>query len=588
VATPARERGTPAGRTTAGRSVPAARTLRGDATAAARAVRNRAPFLLRAGLAWLGTLLAAAARLARTRWRRSLSLRVVLTTFVLSAIVVSLLGFVVVGRITSGLLDAEQTQAHNELRFGVSKAEQQLAASDSGDHGARQLTAENLISDLGSRGGSSGSYGVVLVATSASGSGLVDGDISSASVPPALSQAVSHSGREAYAYTTLNYLDGTTGPGLVYGAPVRYLDQTPYQLYYLFPLGQQVHTVSFVRGAVGLAGLGLVVLLAAIAALVTRQVVTPVRLARRTAERLAAGRLWERMAVRGEDDLARLATSFNDMAANLQGQIRQLEELSRVQRRFVADVSHELRTPLTTVRMAADVLYEARPAFREEVARSAELLQTQLDRFEALLTDLLEISRHDAGAVALDVEPVDLRDVVRRVVAQAEPLAARAGTELRLDLPATAAVAESDARRVERILRNLVSNAIKHGGGGPVDVRLRADGAAVAVVVRDYGAGFAVEDAARVFNRFWRADPARARSAGGGTGLGLSIALEDARLHGGWLQAWGEPGRGAAFRLTLPGRIGQHVARSPLPLADPAPVRVAVPPDPAEPAESPA
>ena len=94
--------------------------------------------------------------------------------------------------------------------------------------------------------------------------------------------------------------------------------------------------------------------------LVTRQVVTPIRMARRVAERLAAGQLEERLRVRGEDDLARLATSFNQMASNLQRQIRQLEELSRVQRRFVSDVSHELRTPLTTVRMAGDVLHDAR------------------------------------------------------------------------------------------------------------------------------------------------------------------------------------------------------------------------------------
>src|SRR5438045_7651792 len=129
-------------------------------------------------------------------------------------------------------------------------------------------------------------------------------------------------------------------------------------------------------------------------------------MARQVAERLAAGQLQERLRVTGEDDLARLATSFNQMATNLQRQIRQLEDLSRVQRRFVSDVSHELRTPLTTVRMAADVLHEARGEFDTATARSAELLQTQLDRFEALLSDLLEISRYDAGAAVLDAETV--------------------------------------------------------------------------------------------------------------------------------------------------------------------------------------
>src|SRR5205085_11386980 len=139
-----------------------------------------------------------------------------------------------------------------------------------------------------------------------------------------------------------------------------------------------------------------------IAWLVTRQIVKPVQHTARIAEMLSAGRLQERLAIRGVDELAKLGTSFNKMADNLQRQIRELEDLSRVQRRFVSDVSHELRTPLTTVRMAADVLHEARDSFDSATARSAELLQTQLDRFEALLSDLLEISRFDAGAATLD------------------------------------------------------------------------------------------------------------------------------------------------------------------------------------------
>ena len=160
----------------------------------------------------------------------------------------------------------------------------------------------------------------------------------------------------------------------------------------------------------------LVILLGAVAWLVTRQVVTPVRMARRIAERLAAGRLEERMQVRGTDDLARLAISFNQMASNLQRQIRRLEELSRLQRRFVSDVSHELRTPLTTVRMAADLLHASRDDFDPVARRSVELLQNELNRFEALLADLLEITRFDAGAAALELDEVDLRDIVGRVV----------------------------------------------------------------------------------------------------------------------------------------------------------------------------
>jgi two-component system sensor histidine kinase MtrB len=283
-------------------------------------------------------------------------------------------------------------------------------------------------------------------------------------------------------------------------------------------------------------------------------------------ERLADGRLDERMKVSGTDDIARLGESFNRMGAALQTQIRQLEELSRVQRRFVSDVSHELRTPLTTVRMAADLLYESRDDFGDPAAeRSAELLQNQLDRFESLLADLLEISRFDAGAAILDAEPADLREVVGRVIEAAEPLARTKGSAVVVRGADEPVVAEVDPRRIERVLRNLVVNALEHGEGNGIEVILAAGDGAVAVAVRDHGIGLKPGEASRVFNRFWRADPARARTTGG-TGLGLSIALEDAALHGGWLHAWGEPGGGSQFRLTVPRNAGGEIQRSPIPL----------------------
>jgi two-component system sensor histidine kinase MtrB len=271
------------------------------------------------------------------------------------------------------------------------------------------------------------------------------------------------------------------------------------------------------------------------------------------------------MAVRGEDDLASLATSFNRMAQTVETQISQLRELSRVQRRFVADVSHELRTPITTIRMAADVLHDSRADLPPELARSSELLQMQLDRFEALLADLLEISRHDAGAAALELEAVDLRNLATRVVEVAQPIAESRHSRLELELPDTAVIVDVDPRRIERVLRNLVVNAVEHGAGKPVQVRVAGGPGGVAVSVRDHGAGLRPGEAALVFGRFWRADPARARTSGG-TGLGLSIALEDTRLHGGWLQAWGEPGAGCLFRLTLPWRVDEEITQSPLPL----------------------
>jgi two-component system sensor histidine kinase MtrB len=283
------------------------------------------------------------------------------------------------------------------------------------------------------------------------------------------------------------------------------------------------------------------------------------------------------MRVHGDDDIARLATSFNQMASSLQRQIRQLEELSRVQRRFTSDVSHELRTPLTTVRMAGDVLHDARAEFDPVTARAAELLQTELDRFEGLLSDLLEISRFDAGAAVLDLDDVNLVDVAHRVVDMTRALAKQRDTTVVVEPLTEPVLAEADGRRLERIVRNLVSNAIDHAEGRGIVIYVNGDDHSAAIAVRDHGIGLEPGEASLVFNRFWRSDPARARTSGG-TGLGLSISLEDTHLHGGWLQAWGESGAGSQFRLTLPRRAGGVLRQSPLPLVptDAVPPRVVV------------
>jgi two-component system sensor histidine kinase MtrB len=410
--------------------------------------------------------------------------------------------------------------------------------------------------------------------------GWYEGPYRRSGIPPALIALVQQEqqrgdSRAVSEPTSLALADGGPAiPGLAIGVPVG----RNYQLYYLFPLTQEQQTLALVQRTIIVVGLALVFLLAAIASLVTRWVVVPVRQAARGARRLSTGNLGERMEVRGADDLAALATSFNEMAASLQEKMRELHELSHVQRQFVSDVSHELRTPLTTIRIAADVLYDSRQQLDTSSARSAELLQSQLERFEALLADLLEISRYDANAATLEPEPVDICDLVRNAADVAQQLAERRGAKIEFRLPAGPCVAEADRRRVERILRNLLVNAVEHGENGNTVVTVAGDRDAVAVAVRDYGVGLAPGEENLVFDRFWRADPARARTTGG-TGLGLSIALEDALLHGGWLEAWGERGRGSVFRLTLPRVSGTELAGSPLPLgpdqAEPAPGNMA-------------
>jgi two-component system sensor histidine kinase MtrB len=487
----------------------------------------------------------------------------VTTTLLLSAAVAALIGVTILHQVQSGLLGAANRSALSQLGIGVQRAQSQFAALPHFDRASVETTAAEVANELQDRNDDKNNddYHVVMLSTSGLRSYTPDGVTTG--IPASLQRAVTRTSSEAWTYTEISS-DGISAPGLVVGAPVNAAD-LQYQIFYLFPLTREAQTLALVERTMLFAGAGLVLLLAGIAALVTRQVVRPVRQAAATAERLAAGRLKERMSVRGEDDLATLAASFNRMADTVQRQISQLRELSRVQRRFVADVSHELRTPITTIRMAADLLHDAMADLPPELARSTELLQLQLDRFELLLADLLEISRHDAGAAVLEAEPTDLGRVVASVVATATPLAVRRGTEVTADVPRTPVIVDVDPRRIDRVLRNLVENAIEHAEGGPVDLTLATGATAVAIMVRDYGIGLKPGESSLVFGRFWRADPARTRTTGG-TGLGLSIALEDTRLHGGWLQAWGEPGEGSVFRLTLPWRIGGVIVDSPLPL----------------------
>ncbi|WP_086748870.1 MtrAB system histidine kinase MtrB, partial [Streptomyces scabiei] len=465
-------------------------------------------------------------------WRRNIQLRIVVTTLLMSLSVVLLLGFVVIGQVRNGLLDAKVKASQSQATGGFTVAEQgadseaSAAGNDSVEPGGDRVQnvsewMTNLVNSLSS--GGQGAFDVVTLSPASADSdagglgprvsGGVEWDLS---VPVELRERVDDGTGAVQSYTRIHYDNGQESqPGLIIGKQVSDPNSKPYQLYYLFPLTQEEKSLSLVKGTLATAGLFVVVLLGAIAWLVVRQVVTPVRMAAGIAERLSAGRLQERMKVSGEDDIARLGEAFNKMAQNLQLKIQQLEDLSRMQRRFVSDVSHELRTPLTTVRMAADVIHDARVDFDPVTARSAELLADQLDRFESLLADLLEISRFDAGAAALEAEPIDLRAVVRKVVSGAEPLAERKATRIRVVGDQQPVVAEADARRVERVLRNLVVNAVEHGEGKDVVVKLAAAGGAVAVAVRDYGVGLKPGEATRVFSRFWRADPARARTTGG-------------------------------------------------------------------------
>jgi two-component system sensor histidine kinase MtrB len=472
--------------------------------------------------------------------------------------VILVLGFVLTSQITNRVLDVKVRAATEEIDrsrntvSGIVSGEEARSLDSS-----LQLARNTLISKTGQSSGAAlaGTFDAVLMVPgdgprAATGTGPVD------QIPKSLRDFVK-AGQVSYQYSTVR-TEGFSGPALLIGTPVP--SRVPnLELYLIFPLNSEESTITLVRGTMATGGLVLLVLLAGIALLVSRQVVLPVRSASRIAERFAEGHLSERMPVRGEDDMARLAVSFNDMAESLQRQITQLEEFGNLQRRFTSDVSHELRTPLTTVRMAADLIYDHSEELDPSLRRSIELMVNELDRFETLLNDLLEISRHDAGVAELSVEAVD------KALGNVGHLADEAGIELQLDVPEQEVIAEVDPRRVERILRNLIANAIDHAEHKPVRIRMAADEDTVAVTVRDHGVGLRPGEEKLVFSRFWRSDPSRVRRSGG-TGLGLAISIEDARLHQGRLEAWGEPGKGACFRLTLPLIRGHKVTTSPLPL----------------------
>ncbi|MGY1807313.1 MtrAB system histidine kinase MtrB [Blastococcus sp. SYSU D00669] len=529
--------------------------------------RETAEWLRRSGRRTADLARRATARAVRA-WRSSLQVRIGAITMAVAGTVVIIVSVVLFSQIRDQLLSVKKQAAIDQAQDGVFYAQSQVTGIAAGDAASVRSTLDRTVQALLNRGGPAGDFDVVMVYRAGDAqprTATTRGPVWNA--VPADLRADVDAGGQSYRYALVPDDEGTPQPTLLIGAsvPGDVGGAERIGLFYAFPLDQEAESLGLIRSTVIISGIALTLFVVLIAVLVTRLVVDPVRRAAGTAQRLAEGQLEERMLVRGEDDLARLATSFNAMADSLQRQITQLEGLSQLQQRFTSDVSHELRTPLTTVQMAADVLHESRGDFPPHVARSAELLRAELDRFEALLTDLLEISRYDAGAAVLEAEPAGLGALVDRVVAAMRSLAEMHATQLVVHRPAEEVIAEIDARRVERILRNLVGNAIEHGAGRPVEITVASNPSAAAVTVRDFGVGLSPADAQHVFDRFWRADPSRVRTVGG-SGLGLSISLEDARLHGGWLQVWGQPGQGAQFRLTLPLTAGGELTSSPLPL----------------------
>ena len=516
----------------------------------------------------------------RHLWRSSLQLRTVAITVFFSTIAVTLISGYMSLSIATNLYDARKTQAIAEARQATVTAQElfdsSVTSNGSIDVEAVNQTAQTTIRSVASSPGGTQfailrtpgqTTSVTMTPTSTRGFDASDASV----ITNALRDQVSQD--DGLLYTQAVSLQGASSadPGLVVGSVFEVPTAGQYELYLVYNVRDVQQTLDFVQQTLIIGSLLLVATIGLVTFLVTRLAIGPVRVAAETAEKLAAGELDRRIPEKGEDVIATLARSFNRMADSLQRQITQLATLSRVQQRFVSDVSHELRTPLTTIRLAGDVLYEQRDQFSPPVARTAELLRAQVDRFEIMLADLLEMSRYDAGAVELDTEPTNLVRLVEESLEAIRPLADARGSELRLVAPGGYFEAEVESRRIRRILQNLLGNAVDHGEGHPIVVYVDSDREAVAIAVRDYGVGMDAAQLERVFDRFWRADPSRQRSTGG-TGLGLAIATEDAQLHGGTIDVWSVPGEGTCFRLTLPREHGGLVVgRSPieLPPVDP-------------------
>lgn len=500
----------------------------------------------------------------RLRWHQSIQLRVIGSVLASSTFAFLLIGFLLVGFLSQQLLATKFSEAIDSMDRARTAVEEQISATDSSNPVSVRLTSARAVLTNRSAGVEQTSvpvYDSVLIANNASKTETrIPNNID---IPENLREFV-HQGQVAYQYASV---DGENGSykALIIGSPV-YSDIPGLELYLLVPLTSEEATLNLMRGLLMAGGIVLIILLLVIGWVFSQQIIGPVRAASKIAEKLAAGHLHERMVVDGQDEVARLAYSFNDMAEKLSTQIRNLEEFGSLQRRFTSDVSHELRTPLTTVRMAADMIEDNADELDPLTARAAHLMTKELDRFETLLSDLLEISRHDAGVANLSAEKVDVRGVVRSALQQVRAIAEEIGTEFNVDLPEDPVIVAVDSRRVERILRNLLANAVDHSEGNPIDVKMAIGKDALAVAVIDHGVGLKPGEEEMVFNRFWRSDPSRERRTGG-TGLGLAIAKEDANLHGGRLEAIGEPGVGACFLLTLPLEQGHKVNASPLPLA---------------------
>jgi signal transduction histidine kinase len=423
-------------------------------------------------------------------------------------------------------IDDAVQQAFTNVRFAV----RQLS-SDPVDP-----TSEESLNDLLSLLEARGSFEVMLVQRDREQLLWFPTSISltPSAAPDALRAAVD-SGQVGYAFRG--------DDELVFGSPVPHFGL---QLYLFYPLQDLQQTLTVLRNVLIGVSASAVGLAALVGTRVSARVVNPVRRVSQAARRVAEGLLETRLPVLGRDEVGALSASFNEMAAALEDRIAR-------ERRFVGDVSHELRTPLTTLRTSTDYLLQHAERLPPHVRRAAELLAADVEYLQRLADDLLDLSRVDAGRIDMSWERLSLADLTREVVTRRSRAS---GQDVRIELEAEPQELSTvaDKQRLERVVGNLVDNALIHGGGEDVTVRLGADDGVLLLSVDDRGPGIPPHVAGRIFERFFKADPARHRDERGGSGLGLAIARENAHLHGGEILVFNHKDRGTRFTLRLPRR----------------------------------
>jgi two-component system sensor histidine kinase MtrB len=506
---------------------------------------------------------------------RSLATKVILSTVALSLVVVWLTGSALYSQLSDGIKKVNLESSLSDARSSFYEARYQFLLIDGATEEEVKKVVDEVITSSIAVGVTENIRELILVKVLNNGEAgqeinqpnytFASNDLLSDTIPTRLRTNLTQSTDLSYDFAPLTYRDGTEIEALYVGQRVTIPASGKYDMFLVYTLSNQGATLELVQNSLYFTGLVLLFLIALITWLVVRQVVRPVRDAARVATQFTMGDFSQRLKVVGNDEISTLGTAFNEMAHSIEAQIGRLENLSKVQQRFVSDVSHELRTPLTTLRMASDVIYSQRADFDPIIARSAELLIAQIDRFEKLLQELLEVSRFDAEVAVLEPTDFEFVALIRRCVADFGVVLESADSQIKLLAPDSPVHIRADFRRVERIVRNLLANALDYSDGKVIEIECVETRTEVAVSVRDHGVGMEAESLTRVFDRFWRADPSRARTRGG-TGLGLSIALEDARLHNGELDAWGAPGDGANFVLTLPRIAGNEIAGRPLPV----------------------